>query len=253
MGDRDLPTTAGALGNEKPKRPKRWWKLGDSRDDEGRGNNRRKRSRKETEIVTNKPSTRRPNQHWKIFAVVQPFTSIWTWPWRLYLLRWPVPITQAILIHSLFALCNSFQFSWMYKQSLSLVLFMLYPNPNLNPNGNEQERAVNWATQALTGNPQIWIDPDMMGNGFFTRAKIVINNLPVPTNSANYDHWLHYCHCNRILKQKTRILTLLAIISFILPLMPTELQPLTRLWKKVFADWTTEYGILEQEFILPSI
>ena len=54
------------------------------------------------------------------------------------------------VIHS-----NSVECIRFNKQSLSLVLFMLYPNPNLNPNGNEQERAVNWATQALTGNPQI--------------------------------------------------------------------------------------------------
>lgn len=213
MGDQELPTTAGALGNEKPKRRSRRRRQSG---DEGGGKDRRKRARKETEIVTNKPSTRnvrpafeeapkpasenlcgRPAIYINSDVAVKKKSVKVASPYHTGNLN-----TESFLhfvIHS-----NSVEWIRFNKHSLSLVLFMLYPNPNRVAGGNAEQQAENHATRALTGTPQIFIDPDVMGNGFFTRGEIVINNLPVATNSANYDHWLHYCRSNRVFNAKNK-------------------------------------------------
>ena len=47
---------------------------------------------------------------------------------------------------------------------------------------------------AKNSRPQIYLDPAIMGAGFFTRVEVSINNVPVPTNGAIGSHFGQYAH-----------------------------------------------------------
>ena len=207
MGDRELPSTAGALGNEKSrKRPKTKRRRRQSDDDDDDANRRGRRGgRKEREVIINKPSSHvvrppfeetpksvgenlcgRVHRYITSEIGVKKRTMKAVAPYHTGNLN-----TESFLhfiVHS-----NSQEFIRFDRNALSFVLYVQYAHANYQAGHANADIAAQYhAVNAVRSAPAILIDPDVMGSGFFTRAEVIINNTPVPTNSGIGDHFLHY-------------------------------------------------------------
>jgi hypothetical protein len=87
--------------------------------------------------------------------------------------------------------------------SLSFVLYGTVTNPNHDPAGaNAMLRAERHALRAGEGNPDMFLDPSVLGSGFIDRVDVSINNVPVPTNSTVGQLFLQYVRCARVFTAK---------------------------------------------------
>lgn len=89
------------------------------------------------------------------------------------------------------------------SDSLTLVLYGIYNNPARTADSPvASTAALTHAMRALSGAPEIYIDPSVMGAGFFHRVEVSINNVPVPTNSAIGNLFSQYVRCCRVFNDK---------------------------------------------------
>lgn len=87
--------------------------------------------------------------------------------------------------------------------SLSFVLYGTANNLNHNPAGlNDRARAARHALEAGLSNPDMFLDPSVLGSGFIERVDVSINNVPVPTNSTVGQLLVQYVRCARIFTTK---------------------------------------------------
>ena len=88
------------------------------------------------------------------------------------------------------------------RDSITMVIYVTHRNPNYDANSNVAKTATEyWAATAQDVEPQICIDPDVLGTGFFSRVEVVVNRAPVPTNGAIGDLLQQYVRCNNIYKK----------------------------------------------------
>ena len=223
MPEQEMNPTLGALGNERPKRKSRKRLPGDEggssehhqhrRHRKKAGSSRKRTSgRNERDVIVNVPTTRnvlpaftdaprapaenlagKPDLLQRSDLDVKKVTQKHATPYHTGDLN-----TESFLhfvIHS-----NSQEWIRFNRNSLSMVVFFQYKNANYQAGGDPNtENGNEWhATNASQNKPNIFCDPDVMGSGFFNRVEVVINNVPVPTNSGIADMFLHYCRSNRV-------------------------------------------------------
>ena len=90
------------------------------------------------------------------------------------------------------------------SESLTLTLYGTYNNPDRNQAAGQipERQAEKHALTALSQTPAMFLDPSVMGTGFFHRVDVSINNVPVPTNSAIGGLLLQYVRCCRVYNDK---------------------------------------------------
>lgn len=92
------------------------------------------------------------------------------------------------------------------SESLTLSLYGTYDNPNILVAGaagaTAERMAASHALRSLSGLPEIYIDPSVMGAGFFYRVDVSVNNVPVPTNSGLGGLLMQYVRCCRVFNDK---------------------------------------------------
>ena len=88
--------------------------------------------------------------------------------------------------------------------ALTLTIYAQYRHDDYSPavGGDLKTRTEYHACEARKGTPFMWLDPSVMGSGFFHRVDASINNSHVPTNSAIDSHLLHYVRANRVFINK---------------------------------------------------
>jgi len=96
------------------------------------------------------------------------------------------------------------------RESISLVVYGQYKNKNYVAPGAEghaaatAENKVEWhAMTAQQQKPILWIDPDVMGSGFFHRVDVSINGVQVPTNGAIGSLFLQCVRANHLYNSDT--------------------------------------------------
>jgi len=186
-GDRELPATAGALGNETLRKRSR--KTGD----DGNG----KKARTAEERSENPPSARnvlpvykdtplpsrtnpvgQPDLESRSDLGIKNRVTKVVPPWVTNNLN------SESFIHFV---VHSGQYEWIKfnPQSISMVIYMDFANANYDA---QQDAATqengNRYINSRAGVLNVLIDPDVAGRGFFTRAEVNVNNVPVPTNQC---------------------------------------------------------------------
>ena len=87
-------------------------------------------------------------------------------------------------------------------ESFSLTLYGTYTpeDAHIIAGGTPEERSTTRALRARNARPQIYLDPSVMGIGFFNRCDVTLNGVPVPTNgwiSGYFNQLARVCHiCN---------------------------------------------------------
>lgn len=96
------------------------------------------------------------------------------------------------------------------RESVSLVLYGQRKNPGYiapgaagHADATAQNKAEWHAMLAQSQNPVLWMDPDVMGTGFFHRVDVSINGVPVPTNGAIGNLMLQCVRANRLYNNTT--------------------------------------------------
>ncbi len=90
------------------------------------------------------------------------------------------------------------------SESLTLALYGIYNNPHhdVAAAAGTEARSPTHAMRAFNQTPDFFIDPSVMGSGFFQRVDTSINNVPVPTNSGVGNLFLQYVRCCRVFNDK---------------------------------------------------
>ena len=90
------------------------------------------------------------------------------------------------------------------SESLTVSLYGTYDNAArvAADAANTETGAEKHALRALSQRPDMFLDPSVMGTGFFHRVDVSINNVPVPTNSAIGGLLLQYVRCCRVFNDK---------------------------------------------------
>lgn len=87
--------------------------------------------------------------------------------------------------------------------ALSLTIYGMYYNTTYVAGNADAKIAAQYhALCSRTNHPFMWLDPSVMGSGFFHRVDVSINNVNVPTNSAIEGHFLHYVRANKVFVTK---------------------------------------------------
>lgn len=90
--------------------------------------------------------------------------------------------------------------------SLSLVIFGTYNNPRRvrvgEAGANEENTAETHALRARIGQPQLWLDPSVMGTSFVEKVEVTVDNVPIPTNSCTGQYLQHYVRCCRVMNAR---------------------------------------------------
>lgn len=96
------------------------------------------------------------------------------------------------------------------RQSISLVVYGQYKNKNYKSATSEgyatasDADKVEWhAMTARAQKPILWVDPDVMGSGFFHRIDVSINGVQVPTNGAIGNLFLQCVRANHVYNAST--------------------------------------------------
>ena len=184
-GDRQLPPTAGALGNERTKRRPREDPDERAKTREGPPENPPS-ARNVRPAYTDAPAPSKSN------PVGQPdletrsdlgiksrvVKSIQPWVTN--------NLNSESFIH--FVLHSS-QYEWIKLKSdaISMVIYMDATNQGYvaaNAGQAANDITGNQYVNARRGDLDVLIDPDVAGRGFFTRVDVNINNVPVPTNQC---------------------------------------------------------------------
>ena len=184
-GDRQLPPTAGALGNERPSK-----RIKPPKED---------RAKTREEPSENAPTARnvrpaytdappppsnnpvgQPDLETRTDLGIKSRVTKTIPPWVTNNLN------SETFIH--FVLHSS-QYEWIKLKSdaISLVIYMDVANQNYNVAHAAQaatQEDGNQYVNSRRGHPNVQIDPDVAGRGFFTRVDVSINNVPVPTNQC---------------------------------------------------------------------
>lgn len=84
------------------------------------------------------------------------------------------------------------------REAVSVQIYGQIRNADRKAEGTPEERAEWHALLARQGKPLMWMDPDVMGTGFFQRVEVSINGLPVPTNGAVGNLLLQSVRANRV-------------------------------------------------------
>lgn len=91
------------------------------------------------------------------------------------------------------------------RKSVNLVVYGQYKNPTYKAPGAQgyalasAEDKVEWhAMLSQQQKPVLWMDPDVMGTGFFHRIDVSINGVQVPTNGAIGNLLLHCVRANHV-------------------------------------------------------
>ena len=98
---------------------------------------------------------------------------------------------------------NKNEFIRFRDDSLSLVYYANYLNAARNPAGvTEEARAERHSLRALTRQPLMFLDPSVMGTGFFHKVEVLVDNVPCTTNSDLNNLMLQYTRCCNIFCEK---------------------------------------------------
>ena len=90
------------------------------------------------------------------------------------------------------------EFIRFFANSMTFSMYSTYPNPDRLNAGNAQQTAERHSVRALSGAPNIFLDPSVMGTSFVKSVRVSINGVPVQTNNYVDPHLLHYVRCSRI-------------------------------------------------------
>jgi len=188
-GDRVLPATAGALGNEKPRKRAR------------RKDQNEKRAKTVEETPENPPSARNVLPVYKDTPLPQrsnpvgqpDFESRSDLGIKSKVTKVVPPWVSNNLNSESFVhfVVHSGQYEWikLNPHSISMVIYMDHLNANFvqadEANAATLETGNKYVnSRSRTGGLNVLLDPDVAGRGFFTRAEVNINNVPVPTNQC---------------------------------------------------------------------
>ena len=211
--DRQLPPTAGALGNERArKRPQRSKEDKAKTRDEPTENAPAARNVrpafKDTPLPARSNPVGQPDLEARSDLGIKSRVIKSIGPWVTNNLN------SESFIH--FVLHSS-QYEWIKLKSdaISLVIYMDFANQNYvaaeAPNAATVENGnqyINTRTR-VGGIINLMVDPDVAGRGFFTRVDVSINNVPVPTNHCigplfnQYPRW-QAIHAWKDPNEKTR-------------------------------------------------
>ena len=99
---------------------------------------------------------------------------------------------------------NKNEFIKFNPDSLSLVYYGVYNNPNRNQaaGATDEQRAERHALRSSEGLPRLFMDPSVMGTGFFHKVEVLVDNVPCSSNSDLNSLMLHYTRCCRIFCEK---------------------------------------------------
>jgi len=197
--DTELPSTAGALGREKPRRRKKPELDVDERvaqqNAPSTGN-----------VLPAKKETPKPAKTNLAGAPDLQARSTLGVKSIIYKHLLPtVPTAVNVESHIHFGLQTG-AYEWVHfpKNAISMKLLAMARNINYDPAAADQRnRTEFWPSQRA--NPQIFMDPDVGGRGFFSRIEVIINDRPVPTNDSLGALFVHYSRYQAIFaSQKKR-------------------------------------------------
>jgi hypothetical protein len=99
---------------------------------------------------------------------------------------------------------NKNEFIRFNPNSLNLVYYGSYANPNRNPNAanGTRDQAERHSLMASQGRPRMFMDPSVMGTGFFHKIEVMVDNVPCTTNSDLNNLLIQYVRCARVYTDK---------------------------------------------------
>jgi len=104
---------------------------------------------------------------------------------------------------------NKNEFIRFHEDSLSLVYYASYLNQArvqgpaaAAPGVTDEQRAQRHSLRADQGLPHMFMDPSVMGTGFFHKVEVLVDNVPCTSNSDLNSLMLHYTRCSRIFCEK---------------------------------------------------
>lgn len=99
---------------------------------------------------------------------------------------------------------NKNEFIRFNTDSLSLVYYGTWANPNRDRAvaADLEEGAERWALRAQKLKPLMFVDPSVMGAGFFHRVEVSVDNVPCLSNSDLNSMQLHYTRASRVFTDK---------------------------------------------------
>ena len=195
--DEELPPTAGALGNEKPKRRKRREVQFDDAD-----NDRRNNAPSAKNVLP--PKTYAPPPASKNLAGAPDLISRTEMGHKMRISKIINPCSPPNEMAHIHFMLQTGATEWVHfpKDSISLVLIAMTRNPNYDPNALAgQANAIEY-NNATRGAPTLMIDPDIGGRGLFTRAEVIINDKMVPTNDSLNQLFCHYARYQAIFESE---------------------------------------------------
>lgn len=233
--DAELPVTAGAFGDEKPRK-------------------RRRRQPKDTD--SNKqadnvpsaanvlpPETRAPAAAAGNLAGIPDRLSRTPTGTKTRLSKTATPVNpnheRQTFIHFML---QTGALEWVHfpKNSISAVVLSMSRNPNYNaaaPDGDANRIEFNVHQR---GNPAQMIDPDVGGRGFFSRVEVIINDQMVPTNDSLHQLFGQYARYQAIFQrdfsgEKLPKPHFKNLSEWVFPAAPAVLSPLMNRATDMFA------------------
>jgi len=205
MADPPLMVTAGALGNEDKGGGRRHKsrKSKKKKSDGGRSGGDKKKRKSDSRVVappifSTAPLTAKENLAGRVDRYIRDLLGVKRREIKTakpyHQVNFTTEPTITFEIRS-----NKNEFIRFNPDSLSLVYYANYLNQARNPAGpTEEARAERHSLRARNALPNMFMDPCVMGTGFFHKVEVLVDNVPCTTNSDLNSLMLHYTRCSRI-------------------------------------------------------
>ena len=211
LDDVELPSTSGALGNEKPKKRERPTK------DDLVG-----KSRKDRDAVPNAPTAANvlPAHSEAPLPSISnlagaPELAIRSWRGAKNVERatcYPWVNINLNAESNIHFLLNTGAYEWVHldRDSVSLVLYTTYkqpagqwhPNEAAVVNGQPNPNHYEYHSVRRAAANHLMMDPDIGARGLFNRVEVIINDQLVPTNSSLGPLFVHYSRIAAIFRNE---------------------------------------------------
>ena len=100
--------------------------------------------------------------------------------------------------------CNKSEFIRFHPESLTLVYYANYLNParNVAAAKDSEQESKHHSLRSSAGLPRMFMDPSVMGTGFFHKVEVSVDNVPCMTNADLNSLLIQYVRCARVFTDK---------------------------------------------------
>lgn len=198
--------TAGALGTEESKKKKRGDKKkkdkkSKRRRGEGDSSGKKKRSTVAPAVFSTAPLAPKDNLAGRVDYYIRSDLGVKNHTTKIAKPYHQVNLTTEPFI--VFEIRSSKdEFIRFNPESLSLVYYANYANPDQRAGGTAEQKAARHSLRADQAAPTMFMDPSVMGTGFFHRIEVSVDNVPCTSNADLNSLMIQYTRFARIFNDR---------------------------------------------------